>query len=268
MRRALLIAAALLAGSCAVNDAFPAPARVEAPAAGSYLDAETLDRLAAAVPVPPPPGSSEAAADVAASLRHRALEDSDRWRLAQTHAEVRPQLAMQHFDCPLDARLAEAPSPALTRLLARSLRDASIASNAAKALGFRARPIADDPNRHACVRVDEDLKSSASYPSGHATVGALWGRIMAEVAPDQAQALIRIGDEIGVSRAVCALHYPADVAEGQALGAALFGAVRQTPAYQADLAAARIEVADARALGRLNPGCAAERAALGQVPAS
>ncbi|MFT4956511.1 MAG: acid phosphatase (class A) [Brevundimonas sp.] len=269
MKRAVLIAAAaLLAGSCAVNDAFPAPSRIEtaAPAPGPYLGEQTLTALAQAVQGPPAPGSAEAAADHAASQRWRAFEDSDRWRLAQAHAEVRPNLAVQHFDCPLNTRLAEEPPPALMHLLGRSLRDASVASNAAKAVGFRNRPIVDDPDRRACIRVDDDLRSSASYPSGHATVGALWGRIMAEVAPDQAQTLTRIGDEIGVSRAVCALHYPSDVAAGQALGVALFQAVRETPEYQADLAAARAEVARARSLGLRNPGCAAERAALGQTP--
>ena len=57
-----------------------------------------------------------------------------------------------------------------------------------------------------------------------------------------------------------------DVAAGQTLGVALFEAVRETPDYQADLAVARAEVAHARTLGRLNPGCAAERAALQQRP--
>jgi len=271
MTRAVRLAgaacAALLAAGCAFNDSFPAPARVEAPVqAAPYLAADGLASLASAAPPPVTDGSTAAEADQRASLRFVALEDSDRWRLAQTHAEVRPQLAVQHFDCPLNTRLADDPPPALVRLLGRSLRDASIASNAAKATGFRARPIADDPERRACIRVDDDLRSSASHPSGHATVGALWGRIMAEVAPDEAGALIRIGDEIGVSRAVCALHYPSDVAAGHALGVALFEAVRNTPDYQADLAAARVEVAQARTLGRLNPGCAAERAALGQTP--
>lgn len=262
--------AALLAGSCAVNTSFPAPSRIETPAAvaapESYLDAETLAALAAAVPAFPAPGSAEEAADRSASLRWTALEDSDRWRLAQTHAELRPHLAVQHFDCPLDTLLAEDPPPALVRLLSRSLRDGGIASNAAKATGFRARPIADDLERRACIRVDDDLRTSASYPSGHATVGALWGRVMADAAPDQAAALTRIGDEIGTSRTVCAVHYPADVAAGQALGRALHDAIRRTPDYQADLAAARAEVAEARTLGRLNPGCAAERAALSLTP--
>ena len=270
MRRLILTAAAaLLVGSCAVNDAFPAPSRVqaEAPAPSPYLDEQTLNALGNAVPAPPPPGSSAEAADRADSRRWRALEDSDRWRLAQTHAELRPNLAVQHFDCPLNTRLAEEPPPALVRLLSRSLRDAGAASNTAKTASFRARPIADDPDRRACLRVDDDLRSSASHPSGHATVGALWGRIMAEVAPDQAPAMTRIGDEIGVSRVACGLHYPSDVAAGQALGEALFEAMRGSPEYQADLAAARAEVAQARTLGRQNPGCAAERAALEQAPA-
>jgi len=264
-RLAAAAGAALLAAGCAFNDSFPAPARVAAPVqAPPYLSADALAALAAATPLPVRPGSPEAAADQRGSDGWRALEDSDRWRLAQTHAEVRPHLAVQHFDCPLNTRLADDPPPALVRLLARSLQDASVASSAAKAAGFRARPIADDPARRACIRVDDDLRTSASHPSGHATVGALWGRIMGEAAPDQAEALIRIGDEIGVSRAVCALHYPSDVAAGQALGVALFEVVRRTPDYQADLAAARAEVAQARTLGQLNPGCAAERAALGQ----
>ena len=269
MKRALVIAACTaLAGGCAVNDTFPAPSRVgtTAPAPSAYLGEQTLLAMGRAVTAPPAPGSSEAMLDQAESRRLQALEDSDRWRLAQTHAEIRPNLAIQHFDCPLNTRLAEEPPPALLRLLARSYRDAAVASNAAKAVGFRPRPVADDPERRACIRVDEDLRSSTSHPSGHAAVGALWGRIMAEAAPDQAEALIRVGDEIGVSRAVCALHYPSDVAAGQALGAALFEAIHQSPEYQADLAAARAEVAQARTLGRLNPGCAAERAALQQQP--
>lgn len=271
MRRARLlagaVAAALLAASCAVNASFPAPSRVESAAAPQpYLAPEVLAFLANEVPPPVTDGSPQAAADLRESLRWTALEDSDRWRLAQTHAEVRPHLAVQHFDCPLNTRLADAPPPALLRVLGRALQDASVASNAAKSVGFRPRPIAGDPDRRACIRVDDDLRASASHPSGHATVGALWGRIMAEVAPDEAEALTRIGEEIGVSRAVCGLHYPSDVAAGQALGAALFEALRETPDYQADLVAARLEVAQARTSGRLNPGCAAERSALGQRP--
>jgi len=58
------------------------------------------------------------------------------------------------------------------------------------------------------------------------------------------------------------MHYPADVAAGEAVGKAVFAEAATTPMFQADLAAARLELAQVRATGLTNPGCAAERAAL------
>lgn len=257
------LSAALLLGGCA--EAFPAPSPAPAAAAArpsGYLDAATLEPLGLAAPAAPAPGSPEAAADRARSAELIALVDGPRWTLAQTHAEVSSALAVAHFDCPLGTRLSQDPPAPLVRLLTRALRDASVAANAAKTRGFRARPFVDDPSRVTCVRVDAELAENSSHPSGHAVVGALFGEIMADVAPDQAEALRRRGREIGWSRAVCALHYPADVADGLELGVRLHQAMAATPAYRADLAEARAAVAERRALGLTNPGCAAERAAL------
>lgn len=263
MRPTLAAAAAglVLLGCAGPPARTPASAPADQAVSG-YLEPAALERLAAAAPAAPAPGSPEALADHAASRAYERLEDTDRWRLAQIHAEMRPPLAMRHFDCPLGARLAQDPPPALTRLMTRTLRDAAAASDLARTRAFRARPVADDPARRACIRIDNDLRSSASHPAAPATVGSLWGMAFAELAPDQASALHRRGDEIGVSRAVCGLHYPADVAAGQVLARSLYEEIRQTPAYQADLAAAREELAQARALGRINPGCAAETRAL------
>lgn len=262
MRRALLGAGlGLILLGCAVAGDRPAPTTAPAATAG-YLDVAVIAPLAAASPAAPAPGSPADASDRGASAAYVALQDSDRWRLAQTHAEMRPPLAMQHFDCPLRTRLSKAPPPALERLMTRALRDAAAAADQARARSFRARPIADDPARRACVRVGDDLRSSASHPSAHATAGSLWGLVFADLAPDEAAALRRRGNEIGTSRAVCGLNYPADVAAGQALARSLYAELRQDPDYQADLAAARAEIAAARALGMVNPACAAEARAL------
>jgi acid phosphatase (class A) len=58
------------------------------------------------------------------------------------------------------------------------------------------------------------------------------------------------------------MHYPSDVAAGEAIGRAVVARIVATPAFADDLPAARAELAQARASGRTNPGCAAERAAL------
>lgn len=266
MRRRLLpsLAAVLLAGACAEAFPAPAPAAVAAPARPSgYLAAELLERLGQAAPAAPATGSAVEAADRARSAGLALLADTPRWTLAQTHAEVSPALALAHFDCPLGTRLSQDPPPALARLFARALRDASVAANAAKGRLFRARPFVDDPARRVCVRVEDDLGANSSHPSGHAVAGAVYGEIMAELAPDQAGELRRRGREIGWSRAVCGLHYPADAEAGLALGAEVHRALQASPEYRADLAAARAELDERRRRDEPgNPGCAAERAAL------
>lgn len=230
-----------------------------------FLAEAAIARLAEAVPPPPAVGSSQDLADKAASARYAALEDSDRWLLATSHAELRPPLALQHFDCALGVRLGSAETPALDRLMARVFHDANSVAERVKARAARPRPTGDDPNRRACQVVNAAARNSASYPSGSAAVGVAYGEAFATLEPERAEAVRRIGRQIGVSRLVCAMHYPTDVAVGEEIGRAIVVEVVQTPTFQADVAAARAELEAARRSGLTNPGCAAERAALATV---
>lgn len=243
-----------------------APAENRAPQMTSvtegYLAQGDLARLASAVPPPPEPGSAVDQADNATSARYRAFEDSDRWLLATSHAELRPPLALQHFDCALGVRLGSTETPNLDRLMARVFHDAETVAEQVKRRAARPRPVGDDPDRRACQVVSEAGRKSASYPSGSAAVGAAYGEAFAAIDPSRAEAVRRIGHEIGVSRLVCAMHYPSDVATGEAIGRATAAEAVGTATFQADLAAARAELAAARAKGLTNPGCAAERAVL------
>jgi acid phosphatase (class A) len=92
--------------------------------------------------------------------------------------------------------------------------------------------------------------------------GAAYGELYADLAPDQAAPLRRRGFEIGFSRAVCRMNWTADVHDGVDIGRAVYEQAAATPAFAADLEAARTEMAGARAEGLTNPGCAAERRAL------
>ena len=266
MRSALVSAgvlafAAACAPVCARVATQPTPVVAEA-APGGYLATDVAQRIGQETPLPPPAGSEEDTRDRAASAARFGVDGTPRWTLAQSHAEISPALALAHFDCPLGTRLSQDPPPTLVRLLARSLEDISTSARVAKARVFRARPFVDDPSVATCIRVDDSYRTNSSAPSSHATAGIVYGLILADAAPDQARELRVRGEAIGESRIVCGLHYAADVEAGQALGYALFEAIQATPDYQADIAEARRELAAARALGRTNPGCAAERLAL------
>lgn len=260
MKRVAALGAAtaiLLAGGCA-----GAPKPDGAMPAEGYLSDEVVVQLANAVPPAPAPESVADVADRAASARLVALEDGDRWLLATAHAELRPPLALQHFDCALGVRLGAAETPALDRVMARIFHDANSAAERVKARQARLRPVGDDPNRRACQTLTPAARRSASYPSGSAAVATAYGEAFAALEPDRAEAVRRIGHEIGVSRLICAMHYLTDVAVGEQIGRDVAARAVATPAFQADVAAARRELAAARRSGLTNPGCAAERAAL------
>lgn len=258
---AALSAAALLA-ACAGTPAALQPAAVPTAQTKGYLPNSLLRSLADATPPAPVAGSAADLADKARSARFATLEDSDRWLLATSHAELRPPLALQHFDCALGLRFGAAPAPSLNRLMQRLFDDADAAAELAKARAFRARPVGDDPNRRACQTVSAAGRRSPSYPSGSSTVAAVYGEAFAALDPAHAAEARRLGHEMGLSRLVCAMHYPSDVAAGEALGLKVFAAAAATPGFADDLAAARGELAALRATGLTHPGCASERLAL------
>ncbi|WP_313002545.1 phosphatase PAP2 family protein [Brevundimonas sp.] len=257
-----VFAAGALLSACAGTPAALRPEAAKAVETKGYLTPSLIRTLADAMPPPPVAGSPVDLADKTRSNQFRTLEDSDRWLLATAHAELRPPLALQHFDCALGVRLGSATTPNLNRLMQRLFDDSDAAAELVKARGFRARPVGDDPARRSCQRVSEAGRKSASYPSGSSTVATVYGEAFAALEPGRAVEVRRIAHEMGLSRLVCGMHYPSDVAAGEVLGKAVFDAAAATPDFDADLAAARIELAAARSTGLTNPGCASERLAL------
>lgn len=263
MKRVVLAAIVGLGGLSGAGASHPRPAIQATPAPPTgFLDDSTLRILVEAVPPPPPDGTPEALADRAASGRMRALEDTDRWNLATRHAELRPTVGLSHFNCALGVRLTAEDAPALAALLDRVLIDAGAAAELAKTRVFRPRPVGVDPDRRACQVVTPAGRTSASYPSGSAAAGAAYGEVFAALAPDRAAEARETGRQIGISRVVCAMHYPSDVDAGAALGIAVVAAEQADPGFAAALNAARSDLDRARASGQTSPACAAERLAL------
>lgn len=259
-RPSVALAALMVLGGCTSVASPTLTTRVDA--APGYLDAARLTAMAVAVPPAPAAGSETDRADKATSERYRSLQGGDRWLLATAHAELRPAYGLPHFDCVLGTRLASAPTPRLTALFEKVLHDTNETAELVKARSFRARPVGDDPARPACQRLTDVQRTTPSYPSGSAAVGAAYGEVLAALVPDRATETRRIGHEIAVSRVVCGMHYPTDAAVGEALGSTVAREIVASPGFQADLAAARAELATAQAAGLTNSACAAERAAL------
>ncbi len=253
MSRAAALAACALLGACATGDG---SAPVVAPP--GYLDQRAIRALADAAPAPAPWSASDLTP---------VEPGTDRWWMATAHAQLAAPDGAQHFDCVLGARFAQKPRPALTRLMNRLLIDADSLTRLLAERSPRPRPIKAIEGLQPCQRVNDAMRDGPSWPAGGAVAGAAYGEMFAALAPDRAADARRIGREIGLSRAICRMNWPGDVADGAVLGQRLYAAEAGSPGFAADLEAARAEVAAARAEGLTSPGCAAERRAFAQAGA-
>lgn len=224
LRLALAVTLALAASACAARAA--------------YLDGGGPDLTRYLAP-PPAAGSVADRRDLAEVLAVQA---------ARTPAEVDAAQADQkasvfRFADVLGPWFAAERLPRTDALATRACREASGATAVAKAHWKRPRPY------FASAEVKPVIANTTqgSYPSGHATCGQLWAILLADLIPGQRTALFERGRRYGWNRVVGGVHYPSDVEAGRTAAALIAAALFASPAFRADLEAARAELAAALA---------------------
>lgn len=230
-----------------------------------YLDRKLLPDSLALLPRPPADGSAEQAADLAVHRATRALRDTPRWQQATSDANLKFPAAADTFSCALGLPVSQQATPHLNMLLRRSLLDAGLSTYAAKDTYKRQRPFALLKETTCTPAEEAALAKDGSYPSGHAALGWAWALLLAELAPDRADAVLQRGHAFGQSRVICGVHWQSDVDNGRVVGAATVARLHADPTFKAQAALARGEIEAARAAGAkpaLN--CAAEAQALGR----
>lgn len=132
--------------------------------------------------------------------------------------------------------------PATAKLMGDVRREEKAAADKAKAFFKRKRPWIADASLQSCSRDDEPL---SSYPSGHATMGYSMALVLADIAPQNAQALLARAQDYADSRLVCGMHVGTDIVAGQALGTAVALELLRNPTFHAerDVAAAELKAA-------------------------
>ncbi len=239
-----IVAASTVAISAAVAQGMPP----------GYLDASALPDATRFIAPPPAPGTPAFAADRAAHRAARARIGDATWKRAAEELDPSSAAMRAHVSCVIGAALDPATTPVTLRLLERLGTDAERTAGRVKALYKRPRPYTDEPGAQACDPKAKAGMGSTSYPSGYAATGWLWGFALASLAPGRRDDAIAFGASIGDNRVACRVHYPSDVMAGRLVGSAVYAAEIENPAFLADLALARAEVAKARAAGK-TPSC-------------
>jgi membrane-associated phospholipid phosphatase len=137
---------------------------------------------------------------------------------------------------------SEANLPKTAAFFAQVREDFIAVNRAAKELYPRKRPPFVDDRVKPCV----ECKDTPSYPSGHGIQSSVWAVLLGEIFPDQAGDFLLRAATTRNYKAISGVHYPSDLAAGQAVGEALGKALLKNPAVQKAIAELRAEAVIAR----------------------
>ncbi len=231
----LVLAITLLAAAAAP----PAPNQ-------PYLPNAVLAEAARELPPPPARGSAADAAD-RQFYRDVTLNSPDRTvqRARKLIIMVRPAYRSA-LSCELGSQIDPKLTPELWKLLLRADIDAARASSVVKFGGGaqRQRPNSEDGSPSCDGRTAAE-RPGPSYPSRHAASGYLWALILAELRPARRADLMAFGTETGDFWVTCRINWKSDAEQGRVLAQSVFRQLLKTPAFKADLARARTELATA-----------------------
>jgi acid phosphatase (class A) len=142
----------------------------------------------------------------------------------------------------LGAWFTEANLPKTAAFFASVREDFIPVNRAAKALHPRKRPPFADDRIKPCV----EFADTGAYPSGHGIQASMWAGLLAEIFPGHADAFFLRAATTRNFKFISGVHYPSDLAAGQAVGEALARALLKNPSLQPAIAVLRAEAAAAR----------------------
>lgn len=233
MRRLILIAALLAA-----------PAIARDPVKG-YLPPAQVKVLLRQIPEPPAPGSAADKIDRQRYAQAASGIGNAAWQQAIGQISVNSSSFRRQMSCAVGVTIGPKTTPAVAAVLDRAAADARIVVGLGKDYFQRDRPFTTDAGRTCDPQSAKDggVRLGYSYPSGHATAGQLWGMILADMLPAQRAPALAFGKATGDLRVTCRVHWQSDIVAGQQLAATLYRMIAAQPAYRADIARARAELA-------------------------
>ena len=209
-----------------------------ASAEAAYIEAAQFP-FADVIHGPPALDSPEGQAELATLLILQEYREAEDVKRVREDNLLDLQLA---FADVLGDWFVNAKLPIATKLLTDVTQDINGVNNAAKNRWNRVRPFAQNSAIKPCVR----LPTNQSYPSGHTCRSLAEGLLLADLCPDLRNEILARSQRIGKGRVLAGVHFPSDVRDAALLAEAVYRSISAAPQFQCDLAAARMEVDQAR----------------------
>jgi len=217
----------------AADDTMSQPARSAKSGQLHYLKSGEPDAREI-LPPPPLPGSPEQAADLAeVQAVYHSTSSND---MAAAYSEKK--FSIFNFTPVIGDFFQSNNLPKTTTFFENVQLDAEIVTDLGKNYFHRPRPFTVDTNL-----ANGKLEKSFAYPSGHSTESMTIAIVLADLFPDQHEAILAKARDIGWHRVEIARHYMTDIYAGRALAQAVVRALKASPDFQRDFAGVQAEIA-------------------------
>ncbi len=227
----LAVAAVAVAAprACAQDTAMNADAIAKG---GHFVKADRFD-IATLLPAPPAPGSLAAETDLEAVLAAQTWRTPEQVAWAKL---IEHDNAFNHASV-LGAWFTRENLPRTAEFLRDVTDDVNAVGALTKILHARPRP----PLVDARVTPVVGLPASGSYPSGHATRAYVWALALAEIFPEQREALLERAHRASWGRVIGGVHFPSDTISGRILAEAVMAELKKSAAFRAAVGECRAE---------------------------
>jgi acid phosphatase (class A) len=182
--------------------------------------------------IPPPPEMDSAAFDTRMAI----VEWEQVTRTPEQVEFVETPLTVERFWPVLVSDVFTVDSARLKIVIDQSIDEVRFDYDALKSVYSLPRPFVVND----AVEPIGDVRSVASYPSGHSIRAVIYARLLSEAFPEHETTLIDLAEQVGYGRVNGGLHYPMDVITGQTLGHANADVIIANPAFQKAIAQVRI----------------------------
>ncbi len=184
-------------------------------------------------------------ADVMRYWKARELRETDRGKRAAVEAEYSVNMMSQIYGEALGITISPETTPSICSLLEVVLTRASDIADRLKPIRFRKRPFVQLGEPSSVPGDEEKERGKSSFPSGHTNLGWSTALVMAEVAPECQDEVLRRGYDYGYNRLIVGYHWASDIEASRPLASALIARLHADASFRQLIAAARAEYVQA-----------------------
>lgn len=168
---------------------------------------------------------------------------TERGKQAAEEAEYSVSMMQKVFREAMNLPLSDEGTPKITALIAAVLEKSSETADRLKPIRFRKRPFVQLGQPSFVPGDEEKERGKSSFPSGHTNLGWTEALVLAEVAPDCQNEILRRGYQYGYNRLIVGYHWFTDIEATRMLSSGLVARLHADPVFRQLIADAQAEYA-------------------------